>query len=184
MLFDVAQAGEVIQHLALRAARPDAAKVRGLPPSARTCSSVSGIAFDGGRGMDVARAGVLLQRRNPRQFDGRALDRARAAPPPARPDESRRGLIVNCGTYGIEDESTISQVMCQAGWGRVGACQSNGAPYQRFTAEGLVQQRLFQRLQRRKLLLVEDSRRWVSSRSAPSLDVISFCSPNGGDMEY
>ena len=68
----VTQAGEVVEHLAPRA-RLGEGRVAALFKRTHFFECER-IAFDGRRGVDVARARVLLQRRDPRELDRRSLD--------------------------------------------------------------------------------------------------------------
>jgi hypothetical protein len=72
VFFDEAQAGKVVEHLALGTSIGRAQ----LPPIRQDAHLLEGqrIALDGGGSVDVAGARVFLERGNPGEFDGRALD--------------------------------------------------------------------------------------------------------------
>ena len=72
VLFHVAQSGEVVQHLALRAGI-HCGQLAAFVQCAHLFEGQR-IALDGGGGVAVARARVLLQRRNPRQLHRRTLN--------------------------------------------------------------------------------------------------------------
>ena len=72
VLLDEAERGEVVDHFAPRPGR-DGGQVAAFLHGAHLFEG-EGVAFDGGRGMGVARAGVLLEGGNPRDLNGGSQD--------------------------------------------------------------------------------------------------------------
>jgi hypothetical protein len=160
----VAQAGEIVQHLALRTLvgrRQFAAYFQDAH-----LFQCEWVALDGGGGMNVAGARIFLQGGNPRQPHGGRLNpfpqgRYRLDPRQQAMTDGELRLVAH------GNESSMSQVISQAGCRQPELNLSERADYfdtmagrvetgdtPKLAGEGLVQQRLFQRPQRGELPLV------------------------------